>query len=104
MAFYSAVNIDGTQLRRVPRGDSWFLDPRIPAEVQTGDEVYKNNDLDRGHMTRRLDPVWGSPAVARAPTPTPSTSPTPARSTRTSTRRSGSSSRTTSWTTPAPTS
>ena len=64
MPFYSAVNIDGTQLRRIPRGDNWFLDPRIPAEVQTGDAVYKNNDLDRGHMTRRLDPVWGSPAVA----------------------------------------
>ena len=64
MPFYSAVNIDGTQLRRIPRGDNWFLDPRIPAEVQTGDDVYKNNDLDRGHMTRRLDPVWGSPDVA----------------------------------------
>jgi endonuclease G len=64
MPFYSAVNIDGTQLRRIPRGDTWFLDPRIPAEAQIGNEVYKNNDLDRGHMTRRLDPVWGTPGVA----------------------------------------
>lgn len=64
MPFYSAVNIDGTQLRRIARGDNWFLDPRIPAEVQTSDSVYKNNDLDRGHMTRRLDPVWGNPEVA----------------------------------------
>ena len=64
MPFFSAVNIDGTQLRRIPRGDKWFLDPRVPAEVQTGDEVYKDNDLDRGHMTRRLDPVWGPPDVA----------------------------------------
>jgi endonuclease G len=65
MLFYSAVNIDGTQLRRIPRsGDSWFLDPRMPADAQTGATVYANNDLDRGHMTRRLDPVWGSPAVA----------------------------------------
>lgn len=64
MPFYSAVNIDGTQLRRIARGDNWFLDPRIPADVQTGDNVYKNNDLDRGHMTRRLDPVWGTPDVA----------------------------------------
>jgi DNA/RNA endonuclease G (NUC1) len=64
MPFFSAVNIDGTQLRRIPRGDKWFLDPRVPAEVQTGDEVYKDNDLDRGHMTRRLDPVWGAPDIA----------------------------------------
>jgi len=64
MPFFSAVNIDGTQLRRIPRGDKWFLDPRVPAEFQTGDEVYKDNDLDRGHMTRRLDPVWGAPDVA----------------------------------------
>jgi endonuclease G len=64
MPFYSAVNIDGTQLRRVPRTDRWFLALRIPAEVQTGPEVYKNNDLDKGHMIRRLDPVWGRPAGA----------------------------------------
>ena len=64
MPFFSAVNIDGTQLRRIPRGDNWFLDPRIPTDFQTGDEVYKNNDLDKGHMTRRLDPVWGSSDVA----------------------------------------
>jgi endonuclease G len=65
MPFYAAVNIDGTQLRRIPRsGDSWFLDPRIPAEAQVGNEVYKNNDLDRGHQVRRLDPVWGTPEEA----------------------------------------
>ncbi len=62
--FYSAVNIDGRQLRRIPRGDRWFLDTRIPAGVQIGNAVYSNNDLDRGHMTRRLDPVWGPPEVA----------------------------------------
>jgi DNA/RNA endonuclease G (NUC1)/endonuclease/exonuclease/phosphatase family metal-dependent hydrolase len=64
LPFYSAVNIDGRQLRKIPRGDSWFLDPRIGADEQIGDSVYKSNDLDRGHMTRRLDPVWGSPEVA----------------------------------------
>lgn len=65
MPFYSAVNIDGGKLRRFSRGDNWFLDPRIGPGVQTGNEVYANNALDRGHMTRRLDPVWGPEAVAR---------------------------------------
>ena len=65
MAFYSAVNIDGTQLRRIPRSATrWRFDPRIANEMQTGDDVYRNNDLDRGHLTRRLDPVWGEPDVA----------------------------------------
>jgi endonuclease G len=65
MPLYSAVNIDGTQLRRIARsGDKWRFDPRIPTEAQVGDTVSKNNDMDRGHMTRRLDPVWGTPAVA----------------------------------------
>lgn len=30
---------------------------------QTGPEVYSDNDLDRGHMVRRLDPVWGEKAA-----------------------------------------
>src|SRR5262249_6748551 len=47
MPFYSAVNIDGTVLRRLPRGNNWFLDSRISADFQTGPEVYKNNDLDK---------------------------------------------------------
>ena len=65
LPFYSGVNIDGRQLRRIPRtGDKWNFDPRIDRELQAGDEIYKNNDLDRGHMTRRLDPVWGSFEVA----------------------------------------
>ena len=68
MPFYSAVNIDGTQLLRIPRQNTnWLLDPRIPAAAQVGNEVYRGNDLDKGHMTRRLDPVWGPrPTAARA--------------------------------------
>src|SRR6185503_13327214 len=62
---FSAVNVDGRQLRRIPRsGDKWMFDPRIDRILQAGDDIYRQNDLDRGHMTRRLDPVWGTPAVA----------------------------------------
>ena len=63
MPFLTAVNIDGNQLRRIPRGgDKWYIDPRIERQYQFGNELYSKNDLDRGHMVRRLDPVWGPKA------------------------------------------
>lgn len=65
MAYFSAVNIDGRKSKRFSRGDGWFLDPRVSADVQCGPGVYANNDLDRGHLTRRLDPVWGPEFLAR---------------------------------------
>lgn len=61
-AFFTACNIDGTTSRGAPRKDKWFLDPRIAAAAQAGNEIYSGNNLDRGHMVRRLDPVWGSDA------------------------------------------
>jgi len=48
------VNIDGAGLRDLDRVDAWHLDPRVPADQQTGEEVYADNDLDRGHLVRRL--------------------------------------------------
>lgn len=67
LAYFTAVNIDGALSRRLKREpDKWSLDPRIPAEDQTGEPVYRDNDLDRGHLVRRLDPAWGdSTAVAK---------------------------------------
>ena len=61
LAFYSAVNIDGSKLKQLERNnDVWYYDPRIEREFQYGPELYSNNDLDRGHLVRRLDPVWGA--------------------------------------------
>ena len=65
LAIATGVNIDGDQLVDVYRGDDWHLDPRIPLAEQTGEVVYANNDLDRGHLVRRRDPVWGGAATAR---------------------------------------
>jgi endonuclease G, mitochondrial len=67
LAFFTAVNIDGATERRLKRdSDSWSLDPRLPADVQTGETVYKDKHLDRGHLVRRLDACWGgSDAIAR---------------------------------------
>jgi endonuclease G len=66
LAAVTAVGIDGALLRDVSReGVDWRLDPRLPADQQTGPEVYGRNDLDRGHLVRRADAVWGTAAEAR---------------------------------------
>lgn len=60
LAFFTAVNIDGSSSVRLRRDrDRWSFDPRVPADEQTGEEVYRDNPLDRGHLVRRLDPAWG---------------------------------------------
>jgi endonuclease G len=60
LAFFTAVNVNGRLSRRLTRErDKWALDPRIPAGEQTGEAVYRDNPLDRGHLVRRLDPAWG---------------------------------------------
>ena len=47
LAFYTAVNIDGAQLKQLPRsGDRWYFDPRIDREVALS--------LDAGKATRAV--------------------------------------------------
>ena len=64
LAEITAVNIDGAALIDVERGDDWHADERLEADEQAGAEVYAHNDLDRGHLVRRRDPVWGADAAA----------------------------------------
>lgn len=62
LAFVSAVNLDAGapfQLHREGR-DRWFYDPRVEQDEQLGNELYANNPLDRGHLTRRADAAWGA--------------------------------------------
>jgi endonuclease G, mitochondrial len=68
LALFTAVNIDGKLSGRpVREADRWIVDPRLPADEQTGEAVYRDNPLDRGHLVRRLDPAWGdSEAAIRA--------------------------------------
>lgn len=54
----TAVNINGAKLRRISRHGRWRLDGRLNGEDQVGNELYRRNPLDRGHMVRRLDPCW----------------------------------------------
>ena len=62
-----AWNIDVQTLREgddVSRsGIPFRADPRIPAEAQTLDDVYARNRLDRGHIARRADLLWGADDV-----------------------------------------
>ncbi len=67
LAMYTAVNIDGTSARNVRRTrDKWNKDPRLAADMQIGNELYEHNNLDRGHLVRRLDPAWGDSLDAAA--------------------------------------
>jgi endonuclease G len=61
----TAVNIDGGQSVEFDReNDAWTFDPRIDKKFQVGNALYANNPFDRGHLVRRLDPVWGVSQVA----------------------------------------
>ncbi|MEU2257408.1 DNA/RNA non-specific endonuclease [Nocardia xishanensis] len=60
-ARWVAWNIDGSSLKKIDRvGIEFVKDPRIPAEFQTGNELYRDNRLDRGHIARRADLLWAS--------------------------------------------
>ena len=61
-AFFTAVNIDGSQTKSIPRNGEWTIDGRIPRDAQLGNEAYQSNSIDRGHLVRRNDPAWGSRA------------------------------------------
>ncbi|MEU8530034.1 MULTISPECIES: DNA/RNA non-specific endonuclease [Streptomyces] len=66
LAASAAVCVDGRGLvEEVSGDDTWAFDPRVPEELQAGDALYRNNSLERGHLVRRLDPVWGAEADAR---------------------------------------
>ena len=60
LARWVAWNIDGESLKKLSRSSIDFsLDPLFDPDHQMGDEVYKANDLDRGHLARRADLTWG---------------------------------------------
>jgi endonuclease G len=64
-AFWVAWNIDGGSILKLSRkGIPFIIDPQVPQEFQVGDELYEGNRLDRGHIARRADLLWGEPSVA----------------------------------------
>ncbi|MET1035889.1 MAG: DNA/RNA non-specific endonuclease [Arthrobacter sp.] len=66
LARWVGWNIDGADLLKLSRSDIAFAtDPRLPEDVQTGNELYAGNRLDRGHLARRADLLWGGPEEAQ---------------------------------------
>jgi endonuclease G, mitochondrial len=64
-AFWVAWNVDGGSLIKLDRkGLDFTADPRVPAKYQAGDKLYAGNRLDRGHIARRADLLWGTAAEA----------------------------------------
>lgn len=65
IALYVGVNIDGaSSVEIVRKQDAWAYDGRLPVEAQIGEDMYRDNLLDRGHLVRRQDPNWGTEAQA----------------------------------------
>jgi endonuclease G len=83
MAYFSICNINGASHRGVDRktgrikeamaeaSEEWFIDERIATEAQLDDDFYDRlrgpnmpgDYFARGHLTRREDPNWGTPAA-----------------------------------------
>ena len=62
----TGVNIDGSAPFFRFKRPGWKTDPRVPKAAQVdGAEFYIPTVFDRGHMVRRLDPVWGTKGAAR---------------------------------------
>ena len=69
LASWVAWNIDGLTLfpgdSLSRSGEDFRADPRIPEAAQTLDDAYADNELDRGHIARRSDLLWGTLTAAR---------------------------------------
>jgi endonuclease G len=56
-----AWNVDGSGLWQLSRdGIDFVLDDAYEPDEQVGDELYSDNPLDRGHVARRADLLWGT--------------------------------------------
>ncbi|SEF26505.1 DNA/RNA non-specific endonuclease [Variovorax sp. NFACC27] len=71
IALFTATNIDGETYLEIDRktgqpnaseGEVWFKDPRVSASFVLDQSFYSawSTYFDRGHLTRRTDPTWGS--------------------------------------------
>src|SRR5262249_12992739 len=71
IAIFTATNVDGQTSLTVDRatgqvtdseGDKWFIDPRVSGSYYLDQSFYKDwsTYFDRGHLTRRTDPTWGT--------------------------------------------
>jgi endonuclease G len=64
-AMLTANNIDAARKVQIGGGLTWRMDERL-GDNQLGRETYDHNQIDKGHLVRREDVLWGSVAEARA--------------------------------------
>lgn len=71
VAAFTATNIDGANYRDVdrktglvkgPEAETWYNDDRVSSSFYLGQAFYSewSTYFDRGHLTRRMDPNWGT--------------------------------------------
>ncbi|QHM71544.1 DNA/RNA non-specific endonuclease [Mixta intestinalis] len=65
-ARYIAINRDSGQPSLLPEADSWYEDSRMDSRYYLTQSFYREFSrwFDRGHLTRRSDPTWGTPQEA----------------------------------------
>lgn len=64
-AMLTANNIDAARKVQIGGGLTWQMDERV-GDNQLGRETYDHNQIDKGHLVRREDVLWGTVAEARA--------------------------------------
>ncbi len=64
LAYVSGGNYDPDAPYHARRRDPWGYDPRLPQSLQAGNEHYRNNPLDRGHLFRAAEGAWGETSTA----------------------------------------
>src|SRR5215472_14206783 len=64
-AMLTANNIDAARKVQIGGGLTWQMDERV-GDNQLGRATYDHNQIDKGHLVRREDVLWGTVAEARA--------------------------------------
>jgi endonuclease G len=64
-AMLTANNVDAARKVQIGGGLTWRMDERV-GDNQLGRDTYDNNQIDKGHLVRREDVLWGTVAEARA--------------------------------------
>lgn len=65
LAAMVAWNINAARIPRIRKSADWQTDARVPEDAQIDNRLYKDTMLDRGHIAKREDLVWGSVAEAQ---------------------------------------
>jgi endonuclease G len=65
LAAMVAWNIDASRIPKIKKSADWQTDARVPEDAQVDNRLYRNTLLDRGHIAKREDLVWGSASEAQ---------------------------------------